>query len=124
MDNEFNVVVKPREVLKVLASIQVSNGEVFFPMMSLVLKGKDNYYCVQHTKTGLPLPKFLVGESGKYENFTFTKLTTNQYSMLKSAIVHYELREHKFHLSPFTFIYTAMLFKYDVDLFDIGIFEV
>ena len=124
MDKEFNVVTKPRETLNVVCSIQISIGDVFHPRLSLVEKQSGDLYCVQHTLTGLPLPKYLIGEKGDYDNFSYIKLDIKDFIMLESTINQWNGIEHKFHLNPFTFLYATVLEKYNVDLFDIGIFEV
>jgi hypothetical protein len=124
---EFVPQAKPRETLDILARIQVSNGDVFFPILSVVRKDNKTMYCVQHKEHCLPTPNKLsssLGTAGGGTNYKYTKLNTKDALLLVGAIHKWEQCEHKFHLNPFTFLYTYVLMKYKIDLFDIGLFEV
>lgn len=127
-ESEFTMSASPREVLNVVATIQISKGDVFFPKLTLATKdteeGIPEYYIIQHNTNGLPSPRHLSGDSGRFHHFTYTKVCFRDFNMIDQAIIAWDVVQHKCCLNPFTFIYTYVLAKYNVDLIEIGLFEV
>jgi len=115
-----------RETLNILATIEVGKGGVFFPLLSIVAKDDGNIYCVQYKKFGLPSPHQLQGGDcgGQYSKFSYIKLDQKDSLMMIDVIACWGKCVNKDHLNPFTFVYTTMLARYHVDLFEIGVFEV
>jgi hypothetical protein len=127
-ESEFTMSASPREVLNVVATIQISKGDVFFPKLTLATKdgaeGIPEYYIIQHNTNGLPSPRHLNGDSGSFHHFTYTKVCFRDFNMVDQAMMAWDVVQHKCCLNPFTFIYTYVLAKYNVDLIEIGLFEV
>ena len=127
-ESEFTMSASPREVLNVVATIQISKGDVFFPKLTLATKdgtgGIPEYYIIQHNTNGLPSPRHIIGDSGRFHHFTYTKVCFRDFNMIDQAIMAWDVVQHKCCLNPFTFIYTYVLAKYDIDLIEIGLFEV
>lgn len=127
-ESEFTMSASPREVLDVVATIQISKGDVFFPKLTLATKegvgGIPEYYIIQHNTNRLPSPRHLIGDSGRFNHFTYTKVCFRDFNMVEQSIGAWEGIGNKYHFNPFTFIYTFVLAKYNVDLIEIGLFEV
>ena len=106
--------------IKVDNTIQISNGEVFLPYMSLVKVGNTHYF-ITHKKNCIPNGSVLL-EKDKVvsNNYIATTVSNILYDMVDRAITVYSEQDNKDHLNPFTYLYTYIKFKFGIDLFKNG----
>ena len=104
-------------------TIQVSNGEVFLPILSLGKVGTMNYF-ILHRKNCIPNGSVLLGKNKVVgNNYIATATSDVIYDMVSRGIDDYYRQDNKDHLSPFTYLYTYVRFKFGIDLFKQGVFE-
>jgi hypothetical protein len=109
--------------IKVDNTIQISNGEVFLPHLSLVEVGGGHYF-ITHKKNCIPNGSVLLGnDKVSTENYKANVVSDILYDMVDTGIATYNEQENKDHLNPFTYLYTYVKFKFGIDLFKNGVFE-
>lgn len=105
---------------EVMGSIQVSKGDVHFPMLTLMTYRGDKLIVLHHPTT---LPSYRQLEDKVYSTFN-NKIFLSEgevFDLLEEAILTWEEDvQHKYALNPCTWLYTYCK-VHGVDLFDVGI---
>lgn len=102
------LIKRPRVEIEIEATVQVSQGHIYFPILSLIKVECDTYMIV-HDNGKLPLGSVLSGrEQGRTYNYSYLRVEKAPYEALLRSLNLYDAAYQKSHLTSYSFITGAM----------------